>query len=80
MRQRCLNVINRQGYCSHLFGVFEILEQRGLVPVYALVDVGGGVRETFDLPAFTPEQSLQSRMLLYTSWESTTGRRHTHAD
>jgi hypothetical protein len=42
---------------AYLFGVFEILEKCGLVPSHALVDICGGVRETFDLTGFTTKEA-----------------------
>jgi len=41
------------------FRVFEVLEQRLLVPGNALVDIGGGVRVTFHLTGFTAEEPVE---------------------
>lgn len=44
-----------------LLGVLEVLEQRLVVPVNALVDVGGGVGETLDLAGLTAEETVEVR-------------------
>jgi hypothetical protein len=42
-----------------LLGVLEVLEQRLVVPVNALVDVGGGVGETLDLAGLTAKETVE---------------------
>ena len=57
--------------CAHLFGVLEILEQRLLVPCYALVDVGGGVGEALSLTGLAAEDT--ARLNLEDVWNSKRG-------
>lgn len=48
--------VNEDEEMTHLFGVFQVLEESVLVPCNALVDVGGSVREALDLTGLASKE------------------------